>query len=165
MSPQPIRISVSVNGERWQGEVAPHERLLDLLRQRLRLTGTKWSCESQMCGACTVLVDGGPVSSCSYLAFEADGKHVETVEGLATDGQLSPLQESFVRNVAVQCGYCTPGQLMAATALLRHNPAPTHEEMAHWMDGNLCRCGCYPAIATAIEETVVHMSEIGGESE
>jgi carbon-monoxide dehydrogenase small subunit len=164
MTAQLIRVSVNVNGELWEGELPPHERLLDFLRQRLRLTGTKWSCESQICGACTVLVDGGPVSSCSYLAFEANGKQVETVESLAVDGELSPLQESFVRNVATQCGYCTPGQLMAATALLRHNPAPTHDEIAHWMDGNLCRCGCYPSITTAIKETVVHMSDIGGES-
>lgn len=162
---QLIPISVLVNSSRWEGEVPPEERLLDFLRQRLRLTGTKWSCESQVCGACTVLIDGFPVSSCSFLAFEADGKHVETVESLEVDGRLSPLQDAFVRNVATQCGYCTPGQLMAATSLLRHNPAPTHEEMAHWMDGNICRCGCYPAITTAINETVVHMSHIGGESE
>lgn len=162
---QLIPISLLVNGSRWEGEVPPEERLLDFLRQRLRLTGTKWSCESQICGACTVLVNGEPVSSCCYLAFEADGQDVQTVEGLAVDGHLSPLQESFVRNVATQCGYCTPGQLMAATALLRHNPAPTYEEMAHWMDGNICRCGCYPAIAVAVRETANRMSDIGGESE
>jgi aerobic-type carbon monoxide dehydrogenase small subunit (CoxS/CutS family) len=156
---QLIPVSVLVNGSRWEGELPPQERLLDFLRQRLRLTGTKWSCESQMCGACTVLVEGEPVSSCSYLAFEADGKDVTTVEGLSVDGRLNPLQESFVRNVATQCGYCTPGQLMAATALQRHHPSPGFEELRHWMDGNICRCGCYPAIATAIRETTNQLSE------
>jgi len=156
---QLIPIAVFVNGTRWEGEVAGEERLLDFLRRRLRLTGTKWSCESQVCGACTVLVDGAPVSSCCFLAFEADGRDVTTVEGLAEDGELSPLQEAFVHNVAAQCGYCTPGQLMSATALLRENPSPSFDEMRHWMDGNLCRCGCYPAIATAIRESSAHERE------
>lgn len=158
---QLIPISVYVNGSRWEEEVPPQERLLDFLRRRLRLTGTKWSCESQVCGACTVLVDGGPVSSCCYLAFEADGREVTTVEGLAADGRLNELQQAFVRNVAAQCGYCTPGQLMAATALLRENRSPSFEEMSVWMDGNICRCGCYPAIANAIRE----VSALGGEAE
>ena len=158
---QLIPISMFVNGSRWEGEVPPNERLLDFLRRRLRLTGTKWSCESQVCGACTVLVDGAPVSSCSYLAFEADGRDVTTVEGLAVDGCLNPLQAAFVRNVAAQCGYCTPGQLMAATALLHENGSPSFEEMSAWMDGNICRCGCYPAIANAIRE----VSDLGGEAE
>ena len=132
------------------GQVAVEEVLLDFLRERLSLTGSKRGCESEVCGACTVLVDGAPVSSCSFFAFEAAGSAVTTVEGLApADDRLHPLQEAFIRNVAAQCGYCTPGQLMAAKALLEMNPAPSFDEIAHWLSGNLCRCGCYPAIATS----------------
>jgi aerobic-type carbon monoxide dehydrogenase small subunit (CoxS/CutS family) len=149
---QTTRISAEVNGQRWEGDVPVEEVLLDLLRYRLGLTGTKRGCESEVCGACTVLVDGAPISSCSYLAFEADGKSVTTIEGVATDSKLHPLQEAFVRNVAAQCGYCTPGQIMAAVALLEGNPSPTYEEIAHWLTGNICRCGAYPSIATAIQE-------------
>jgi aerobic-type carbon monoxide dehydrogenase small subunit (CoxS/CutS family) len=149
---QTASLSVSVNGAAWQGEVPVEEVLLDFLRSRLGLTGTKRACESEVCGACTVLVDGRPVSSCSYLAFEADGATVTTVEGLAKGDQLDPLQEAFIRNVGAQCGYCTSGQLTAAKALLLENASPTYEEVAEWMSGNICRCGCYPAIATSILE-------------
>jgi aerobic-type carbon monoxide dehydrogenase small subunit (CoxS/CutS family) len=149
---QTASLSVSVNGAAWQGEVPVEEVLLDFLRSRLGLTGTKRACESEVCGACTVLVDGRPVSSCSYLAFEADGATVTTVEGLAKGDQLDPLQEAFIRNVGAQCGYCTSGQLTAAKALLLENASPTYEEVAEWMSGNICRCGCYPAFATSILE-------------
>jgi aerobic carbon-monoxide dehydrogenase small subunit len=145
-------IAVTVNGRAWTGEVPAEEVLLDFLRYRLGLTGTKRSCESEVCGACTVLVNDEPVSSCTYLAFEADGKRVLSVEGLADGDQLDPLQAAFVRNVGMQCGYCTPGQLMAAKALLLMNPRPTYEEIAEWMSGNTCRCGCYSAIAQSILE-------------
>ena len=128
------------------------ETLLELLRVRLRLTGTKRSCESEVCGACTVLVDNRPFSSCNYLAFEAQGKSVLTIEGLANGEQLDPLQEAFVRNIGAQCGYCTPGQIMAAKGLLSENPAPTREEIAEWLSGNICRCGAYGAIAKSILE-------------
>jgi len=149
---QTLDISVTVNGRRWNGSIPVDEVLLDFLRRRLRLTGTKRSCEAEVCGACTVLVDGAPVSSCSYLAFEAAGKSILTIEGMAEEDRLDPLQEAFIRNVAGQCGYCTPGQIMAAKGLLRENPSPTYPEVAEWLSGNVCRCGCYPAIARAILE-------------
>jgi aerobic-type carbon monoxide dehydrogenase small subunit (CoxS/CutS family) len=154
---QSADIHVTINGQPWSGAVPVEEVLLETLRGRLGLLGTKRSCESEVCGACTVLVNGEPVSSCSYLAFEADGAVVTTVEGLADGDRLSPLQEAFVRLVAAQCGYCTPGQLMAGTALLERNPAPSFADIQHWMSGNICRCGCYPAIAAAImEAAAVH---------
>ncbi len=149
---QNFALSLTINGERWRGDVPVEETLLEFLRSRLGLTGTKRSCESQVCGACTVLVDQKPISSCSYLAFEANGKTVLTIEGLAQGERLDPLQAAFVRNLGAQCGYCTPGQIMAAKALLLENAAPTREEIAHWLRGNICRCGCYPGIAAAILE-------------
>jgi carbon-monoxide dehydrogenase small subunit len=148
---QTLPLAFTLNGQPWSGMVPVEEVLLDLLRERAGLTGTKRSCESEVCGACTVLVDGRAISSCSYLAFEAAGKAVTTIEGLAEDGQLDPLQEAFVRNVGAQCGYCTSGQIMAAKALLNEKPRPTHEDVAHWMS-NVCRCGAYPAIAASILE-------------
>ena len=147
-----FNLSFTVNGKRWAGEVPVEETLLELLRIRLRLTGTKRSCESEVCGACTVLVDNRPVSSCNYLAFEAQEKSVLTIEGLANGQQLDPLQEAFIRNIGAQCGYCTPGQIMAAKGLLSENPAPTREEIAEWLSGNICRCGAYGAIAKSILE-------------
>jgi carbon-monoxide dehydrogenase medium subunit len=147
-----FQLALTVNGQEWQGEVPVEETLLDFLRTRRQLTGTKRSCESQVCGACTVLVDNLPVSSCSYLAFEAHGKAVTTVEGLAVGEQLDPLQQGFVHNLGAQCGYCTPGQLMAAKALLLENPSPSREEIAEWLRGNICRCGCYPGIEASVLE-------------
>ena len=149
---QTIAVQLSVNGQVWNGEVPVEEVLLETLRGRLGLTGTKRSCESEVCGACTVLVDGQPVSSFTYLSFEASGKQVTTVEGLARGDQLDPLQDAFIRNVGAQCGYCTPGQLMAAKALLLRSPHPSEDEMREWMSGNICRCGCYVAIAQSIME-------------
>ena len=145
-------LSLSVNGKSWSGEIPIEETLLELLRNRLRLTGTKRSCESEVCGACTVLVDGRPVSSCSYLAFEAHEKSVLTIEGVARNDELDPLQEAFIRNIGAQCGYCTPGQIMAAKSLLTENPHPTREQVAEWLSGNICRCGAYGAIAQSILE-------------
>ncbi|MGH7854320.1 MAG: (2Fe-2S)-binding protein [Candidatus Binatia bacterium] len=153
MTPQStFNLSVIVNGRSWSGEVPVEETLLELLRNRLRLTGTKRSCESEVCGACTVLVDKKPVSSCSYLAFETHDKSVLTIEGLARGEKLDPLQEAFIRNIGAQCGYCTPGQIMAAKALLMDNPNPTREQIAEWLSGNVCRCGAYGAIAQSILE-------------
>lgn len=149
---QTAKITLEINGKSWSGEVPVEEVLLDFLRYRAGLTGTKRSCESEVCGACTVLVDGQPTSSCSFLAFEATGRSVTTVEGLAQGEALDPLQEAFIRNVGAQCGYCTPGQLMAARGLLLANPSPTYEQIQEWMKGNICRCGCYPAIAASILE-------------
>jgi len=145
-------VSLTVNGESWSGQVLIEETLLELLRNRMHLTGTKRSCESEVCGACTVLVDNRPVSSCNYLAFEADKKSVLTIEGVALGDELDPLQEAFIRNIGAQCGYCTPGQIMAAKALLIENPHPTREQIAEWLSGNICRCGAYGAIAQSILE-------------
>jgi aerobic-type carbon monoxide dehydrogenase small subunit (CoxS/CutS family) len=153
MKPQPtFSLSLTINGISWSGEVPVEETLLEFLRLRLRLMGTKRSCESEVCGACTVLVDNRPVSSCNYLAFEADGRSVVTIEGVARGDKLDPLQEAFIRNIGAQCGYCTPGQIMAAKALLMENPRPTREQIADWLTGNICRCGAYGAIAQSILE-------------
>jgi aerobic-type carbon monoxide dehydrogenase small subunit (CoxS/CutS family) len=153
MKPQPtFSLSLTINGISWSGEVPVEETLLEFLRLRLRLMGTKRSCESEVCGACTVLVDNRPVSSCNYLAFEADGRSVLTIEGVARGDKLDPLQEAFIRNIGAQCGYCTPGQIMAAKALLMENPRPTREQIADWLTGNICRCGAYGAIAQSILE-------------
>ena len=147
-----LNLSLNINGIPWSGEVAVEATLLEFLRNRLRLTGTKRSCESEVCGACTVLVDGRPVSSCNYLAFEASGKSVLTIEGVAHGDKLDPLQEAFIRNIGAQCGYCTPGQIMAAKGLLLETPNPTREQIAEWLSGNICRCGAYGAIAQSILE-------------
>ena len=147
-----MQIQLTVNGESWTGDVPVEEVLLDLLRRRLGLTGTKRSCESQVCGACTVLVDGVPTSSCSFLAFEARGRAVTTIEGLGSKDNLDPIQEAFIRRMGFQCGYCTSGQIMAAKGLLLQTPQPTDEQIAEWMSGNICRCGCYAAIAAAIRD-------------
>ena len=147
-----FNVSLTVNGEPWSGAVPIEETLLELLRNRLHLTGTKRSCESEVCGACTVLVDNRPMSSCNYLAFEAHKKSVITIEGVALGDELDPLQEAFIRNIGAQCGYCTPGQIIAAKALLIENPHPTREQIAEWLSGNICRCGAYGAIAQSILE-------------
>ena len=147
-----FHLSLTINGNPWSGDVAIEETLLELLRDRLRLTGTKRSCESEVCGACTVLVDNRPVSSCSYLAFEAHERSILTIEGVADADKLDPLQEAFIRNIGAQCGYCTPGQIMATKALLLSNPNPTREQIAEWLGGNICRCGAYGAIAQSILE-------------
>jgi aerobic-type carbon monoxide dehydrogenase small subunit (CoxS/CutS family) len=149
---QTFALSLTVNGKPWSGEVPVEETLLEFVRNRLGLTGAKRSCESQVCGACTVLVEQRPISSCSYLVFEAHGKSVLTIEGLAAGERLDPLQQAFIRNIGAQCGYCTPGQIMAAKALLLENPSPTREQIAEWLRGNICRCGAYPAIAAAVLE-------------
>lgn len=154
-----FKVSLTVNGKSWSGEIPIEETLLGLLRSNLGLTGTKRSCESEVCGACTVLVDGRPVSSCNYLAFEAHDKSVLTIEGVARGDELDPLQEAFIRNIGAQCGYCTPGQIMAAKALLLENPHPTREQIAEWLSGNICRCGAYGAIAQSILEAAQQSSE------
>lgn len=145
-------ISLTVNGELEQLQVPSNLTLLHVLRDMLGLTGTKNGCEAGECGACTVLVDGEPVNSCLVLAVELDGREVTTVEGLAKDGKLTPLQEAFAKLNAVQCGYCTPGMLMAGTALLRRNPNPTEEDIQKALVGNLCRCTGYQRIIDAVME-------------
>jgi xanthine dehydrogenase YagT iron-sulfur-binding subunit len=144
------RIHISVNGGSRRLEVEDRWTLVEVLRDHIGLTGTKIGCDRGECGACTVLLDGRPVYSCSQLAVWADGRRVETVEGLARDGRLSPLQQAFVDHNAPQCGFCTSGQLMAATALLARNPRPTAAEVRSGMAGNLCRCSNYNAIVEAV---------------
>lgn len=148
-------ITVTVNGAVERLEVPSNMTLLQMLRDKLALTGTKNGCEAGECGACTVLVDGEPFNSCMVLAVETDGREVVTVEGLAPEGRLSPLQEAFVEHNAVQCGFCTPGMLIAATALLRRNPNPTEEEIKEALVGNLCRCTGYVRIIDAIQAAAV----------
>jgi aerobic carbon-monoxide dehydrogenase small subunit len=149
---QMLDLTISVNKTSWQGAVPAEETLLDTLRYRVGLTGTKRSCESEVCGACTVLVDGRAVSSCTFLAFEAAGRSVLTIEGLEQDGRLDRLQEAFMRNEGFQCGYCTPGMIMMAKALLLENAHPSKAEIAAYLRGNICRCGAYTGIETAILE-------------
>ena len=144
-------ITVTVNGEVEYLTLPSNMTLLQLLRERLALTGTKNGCEAGECGACTVLMNGEPVNSCMVLAVEADGATIVTVENLARDGQMTPLQEAFVVHNAVQCGFCTPGVLISAHALLERNPRPTEEEIREALVGNLCRCTGYNRIVQAIQ--------------
>ena len=149
-TPSSCSLAFTVNGRAVTLEVPAHVLLLDVLRGRLGLKGAKRSCDVQVCGACTVLVDGAPVSSCTYLAVEADGAEVLTVEGMANGDTLDPLQEAFIEHGAVQCGFCTSGMLMSARALLAEDPAPTRERVAHYLRGNLCRCTGYTKVIDAI---------------
>jgi aerobic carbon-monoxide dehydrogenase small subunit len=146
-----MEIRLTVNGDEVVRDVEPQELLLDLLRDGLDLTGAKRSCDVQVCGACTVLVDGRPVSGCTYLAYELRGRDVLTVEGLApAPGRLHPIQQAFVDENAFQCGFCTPGMLLAAKCLLDDRPDATDDEIAEYMEGNLCRCTGYKPILAAI---------------
>jgi carbon-monoxide dehydrogenase small subunit len=145
-----VSIEIKVNGRSYELEVPASRTLLDLLRDDLALTGAKECCVVGECGACSVLVDGMAVNSCLMLAVEADGTEVTTVEGLADGGKLDALQGAFLDKGAVQCGFCTPGQLIAAHALLTSNPHPNIEEIQEGLAGNLCRCGCYYQIAEAV---------------
>jgi xanthine dehydrogenase YagT iron-sulfur-binding subunit len=145
-------VSLRVNGRVHRLLVEPRWTLLFVLRERLGLTGTKPGCERGECGACTVLLDGEARYSCLTLALEAAGREILTVEGLLDGERLGPVQQSFAEHDALQCGYCTPGQIMAAEGLLRQLPAPTAAEIRHGMSGNLCRCGAYPNIASAVAE-------------
>jgi carbon-monoxide dehydrogenase small subunit len=148
-----VSINLSVNGRPRSIEVAPQRTLLDVLRDDLRLTGAKECCLVGECGACTVILDGRIVDSCLVLAVEADGCEITTSEGLAPDGRLTPLQEAFLDAGAVQCGFCIPGQVVSAHALLAGNPDPTLEEVQEGLAGNLCRCGCYWQISEAVLAT------------
>jgi len=148
--PDTVDIQLTVNGTARMLTIEPRETLVEVLRDRLSLTGTKVSCDSQVCGSCTVLVDGLPMSACTYLAVDADEKSVATVEGLAQGGVLTPLQQSVIDHAAFQCGFCTSGFLMAATALLEENPNPTREEVRKGLEGNLCRCTGYEPIVQAV---------------
>ena len=152
MATPSVRITVTVNGEPYREEVPVTRSLLDFLRQDLDLTGTKEGCGEGECGACSVILDGRLVDACLIFAAEADGRTVDTVEGLADGEALHPLQRTFASAGAAQCGYCTPGMLMAAKALLDRNASPTSEEVAHGIAGNLCRCTGYGTIVQAVME-------------
>ena len=147
---QTIPVSFTLNGRLQELDVEPHELLLDVVRARLGLTGAKRSCDVEVCGACTLLVDGRPVSACTTLAFEVRGRSVLTIEGLADNGTLHPLQQAFIEHGGFQCGFCTPGMLLASKALLDENPNPSEEELKHFMHGNLCRCTGYKKIIESI---------------
>jgi carbon-monoxide dehydrogenase small subunit len=146
-----MRISLTVNGESHEADVEPRDLLVYFLRNRLGLTGTMVGCDTTSCGACTVLVDGESVKSCTVLAVQADGCEVTTIEGLAADGELHPVQQAFHEAHALQCGYCTPGFVMAAVSLLRENPSPSEDEVRQGLEGNLCRCTGYHNIVQAVQ--------------
>ena len=146
----PITVRVRVNGADRELEVEPRTLLVHALRDGLGLTGTHVGCDTSNCGACTVHLDGRAVKSCTVLAVQADGAEVTTIEGLARDGELHPLQEAFWNDHGLQCGYCTPGMIMAAADLLANNPNPTEEEVRHALEGNLCRCTGYHNIVKAV---------------
>jgi aerobic-type carbon monoxide dehydrogenase small subunit (CoxS/CutS family) len=151
-----------LNSREIEVDCEPQETLAELLRNTLNLNGTKVSCEVQVCGACTVLVVGVPVSACTCLAYEARGKSITTIEGLEKpDGTLHPLQQAFIDEFAFQCGYCTPGMIMSAKALLDENPNPTRDEIIHHMDGNICRCTGYVPIVAAIQRAAQVMAKEG----
>ena len=147
-----MHLQFTVNGKPWSVDCEPADTLAEVLRNQLNLNGTKVSCEVEVCGACTVLIDNLPVSACTCLAYEARGKSVLTVEGLEkADGTLHPIQQAFIDEFAFQCGFCTPGMIMAAKSLLDENPQPTRDEIIHHMDGNICRCTGYVPIVAAIQ--------------
>jgi aerobic-type carbon monoxide dehydrogenase small subunit (CoxS/CutS family) len=144
------RLAFEVNGVAYEEEIEPNRSLLSVLREELGLTGTKEGCDDSECGACMVLIDGRPVNSCSFLAMQTSGRAVQTVEGLSADGVLHPLQAAFLEQGGVQCGFCTPGMLMSAKALLDQNPHPTEEQVRRYLGGNLCRCTGYSGIVRAV---------------
>jgi carbon-monoxide dehydrogenase small subunit len=146
-------IKLIVNDKEYELFVAPNRTLLEVLRDDLGLTGTKRGCDSGQCGACTVLLDGEPILSCITLACEVEGRKIRTIEGIAKDGELQPVQQAFLKYGAVQCGFCTPGMVLSASALLESNPAPTVEEIKKGISGNLCRCTGYLKIIEAIQHT------------
>jgi aerobic carbon-monoxide dehydrogenase small subunit len=144
-------IQFTLNGEQVAADVPPHQNLVELLRDRFDLFGARESCAQGLCGCCTVLLNGHAVSGCLMLAAFADGATVTTVEGLATDGKLTPVQEAFLECGAAQCGFCTPGFVMMATALLKVHPEPDDDEIKHYLSGNLCRCAAYAEIVEAVK--------------
>ena len=146
------RIAITVNDTRHELEVEPRELLVFVLRERLGLTGTNIGCDTTSCGTCTVLLDGESVKSCTLLAVQADGREVTTIEGLAENGRLHPVQQAFHEQHGLQCGYCTPGMVLAAVSLLREHPDPSEEEIRAALEGNLCRCTGYVNIVKAVQQ-------------
>jgi len=150
-------VKVAINGEKHEAEVEPRLLLVHMIRENLRLTGTHIGCDTSHCGACTVLLDGRPVKSCTMFAVQAHGREITTVEGLEQDGKLHPLQEGFMAEHGLQCGYCTPGMLMTSVALLKKNPRPTEDEIRRAISGNLCRCTGYVNIVKAVQHAAATM--------
>ena len=152
-----MQVGLTVNGRPVKVDVEPRTLLVHLIRDNLHLTGTHVGCETSYCGACTVLVDGMTIKSCTMLAVQAEGTEVTTIEGLASDGELHPVQEGFWERHGLQCGFCTPGMIMSAVGLLADNPDPSEDEIRHGIDGNLCRCTGYHNIVRAIEYAAAKM--------
>ena len=146
-----MKVSLTVNGMRHEADVEPRELLAYFLREQLGLKGTNVGCDTSSCGSCTVLIDGESVKSCTVLAAQADGSEVTTIEGLAAGGELHPVQQAFHENHALQCGFCTPGFVLAAVSLLKENPSPSEEEIRLGLEGNLCRCTGYHNIVRAVQ--------------
>ena len=155
-----IPLRFRLNGQDCNASVAPNELLIDFIRERLSLTGTKRSCDLGVCGSCTVIVEGKAVSSCSMLAFQVEGKSVFTIEGLDQDGELHPLQEAFIQCGGFQCGFCTPGMILLAKTLLDENPHPTAQEIREYMDANICRCTGYEMIIESIQRAAKKMGRL-----
>jgi aerobic carbon-monoxide dehydrogenase small subunit len=164
-NPPLILLETTVNGRPVSLEIEPRAILLDVLRDDLGLTGAKRSCDTQVCGACTVLLDGSPVSACCTLAYEAGGREIETIEGLAGPDGLHPIQQAFVDRVAIQCGFCTPGFVLATRALLAENPRPTRTEIEDFLGGNLCRCTGYWNILDAVADAAGRLASADGRGE
>lgn len=154
-----VKISVSINGKKYTSEVEPRQLLVYHLREALGLTGAHVGCDTSSCGACTVLVDGQAVKSCTTLAAQADGCNIITVEGLAKNGSLHPIQEGFKQEHGLQCGFCTPGMIMAAADLLQNNPDPSETEIRHALEGNFCRCTGYHNIVRSIQWAAKKLKE------
>lgn len=154
-----MKISIKINGTLYQRDVEPRTLLVHFLREQLGLTGTNIGCDTSQCGACTVHMDGLPLKSCTCLAAQADGREVTTIEGLAVGGRLHPIQEGFWNKHGLQCGYCTPGMIMSAAALLKRNPNPSDQEIREGLEGNLCRCTGYQKIVESIMDAA---SKMGG---
>ena len=150
-------VKVSINGEKHEAEVEPRLLLVHMIREELRLTGTHIGCDTSHCGACTVLLDGRPVKSCTVFAVQAHGREITTVEGLEQDGKLHPLQEAFMAEHGLQCGYCTPGMLMTGVAFLKKNPDPTEDDIRRAISGNLCRCTGYVNIVKSVQHAAAKL--------
>jgi len=158
-APPKSKVAITINGRKYEAEVEPRLLLVDFIRERAGLTGTHIGCDTTSCGACTVLLDGRTVKSCTFFAVAADGSEITTVEGLASNGHLHPLQEAFWENHGLQCGYCTPGMLMSALHLLSKNPKPTDLQIRRGIAGNLCRCTGYQLIVDSIKAAADKMGQ------
>ena len=149
-----VKINININNKAYSEEVEDSTLLVELLRDKLGLTGTHVGCDTSQCGACVIHVDGDSVKSCTVLAAQVDGKNLTTVEGLASEGQLHPIQKSFQNNHALQCGFCTPGLVMSAVDLLKKNSSPSEDEIREWFEGHICRCTGYKNIIKAVQEAI-----------